>query len=103
LKYILVFLFLHQITIDAKVIGNKSKANGSQIFRKHLRKACRSTAMKFTQSHTQSEWKTFDTADKMLTEIVRLCPHKKIKLDKKTIDIMYKFNITYARDSENFL
>lgn len=80
----------------------KKEQEGEKLFRKYLRKSCRTTAINFAQNYTKQEWKTLKEKDLFTSEIYQRCPKVKVKLSKVQQDTLYAFCFMYAKGSGHY-
>jgi hypothetical protein len=103
IKLILLVLLLGSTISIANDSASIAEANiGTKIFRKKLRRICRSTGSRFAQSHTRKEWKAFYDTNNFRIEFHRLCPRKEFVLDNAWLKPLYEFTKLYAKDSHIF-
>jgi len=71
-----------------------------KIFKKKMRKGCRSTAIKFSRSHTRHQWQIIQKNDLLRREAKVLCPHLDTSLlSNKDWNKIYSFVIENAKDN----
>jgi len=73
---------------------------GMKIFKKKMRKGCRSTAIKFSRAHTQHQWSIIKDNGLLRREAKALCPHldTSILSDKEWKNI-YSFVSDHSKDN----
>lgn len=81
-------------------ISDSAMTPGMKVYKKKMRKGCRSTGLRFTKSHTQSEWKAIYAQGKLPQEAKSLCP----KLDTSRLtssdwDKIYTFVNNHSSDN----
>ena len=59
---------------DNRHISKNKMTPGMKVFKKKMRKGCRSTAIKFSRSHTQNQWKTIKEKGMLPRAAKVLCP-----------------------------
>ena len=80
----------------------KKEQKGEKLFRKYLRKNCRTTAMNFAQKHTQKEWLKLKERNLFYVEIHKQCHKLKLTLSEGQENMLYSFFMMYAKDSGNY-
>ncbi len=75
---------------------------GEKLFRKYLRKNCRTTAINFAQKHTQKEWLKLKERNLFYVEIHKQCHKLKLTLSEGKENMLYSFFMMYAKDSGNY-
>ena len=59
---------------DNRHINKDEMTTGMKVFKKKMRKGCRSTAIKFSRSHTQHQWKVIKENGMLPRAAKVLCP-----------------------------
>lgn len=107
MKKLLVKLTLIITMIASTVVANESRhinksemTTGMKTFKKKMRKGCRSTAVRFSRSHTQNQWKTFKNNGMLPRAAKVLCPHLDTSiLTDKDWDNIYQFVNEHSSDN----
>ena len=76
IRFILIITVTASMTMaeNNKHINNNMTA-GMKVFKKKMRKGCRSTAIRFSRSHTQHQWEIITKNGMLRREAKALCPH----------------------------
>ena len=90
-------MLLGLIVLSSTVYADPKK--GKKIYLKKFKAACGMSGIKFTHTHTQSEWTYAFESGTMKEEILKICPKAKVK--DKWIEDIYDFSNKYASDSGN--
>lgn len=74
LTLIITMMASTAVAQENRHIDKSEMTPGMKIFKKKMRKGCRSTAIRFSRSHTQKQWKTFKHSGKFPDAAKALCP-----------------------------
>ncbi|MBD3789644.1 MAG: hypothetical protein IE885_04660 [Campylobacterales bacterium] len=70
---------------------------GQKIFKKHLRKACGFSGVRFARQHTQDEWEEIYEEGKFPEEAKNICPRLDLKKIKPSWwQYIYEFTYEYG-------
>lgn len=73
---------------------------GMKIFKKKMRKGCRSTAIKFSRAHTQHQWQIIKDNGLLRREAKALCPRLDTSLlSDRDWNNVYTFVNNHAKDN----
>ena len=73
---------------------------GMKVFKKKMRKGCRSTAIKFSRAHTQHQWSIIKENGLLRREAKALCPHLDTSiLSDKDWDKVFTFVSEHSKDN----
>ena len=75
LALVLAMITSTAVAKDNRHINNNEMTVGMKVFKKKMRKGCRSTAIRFSRSHTQHQWKIIKKNGLLPREAKVLCPH----------------------------
>ncbi len=77
---------------------------GMKVFKQKMRKGCRSTAIRFSRTHTQKQWKFIKEKGLLRREAKHLCPNLDTSLlSDKEWNSIYKFVTEHSRDNPEIL
>ena len=73
---------------------------GMKVFKKKLRRGCRSTGIKFSRVHTRKEWQDINNGNNLKKEAVYICPRLKIdKINQKDWENLFDFLVENSKDN----
>ena len=81
MKYLLIKLILILAITTSMTVAKENRHSkttmtpGMKVFKKKMRKGCRSTAIRFSRLHTQDQWKIITKNGMLRHEAKALCPH----------------------------
>jgi hypothetical protein len=80
---------------------NAGIVQGKNTYFEKLREPCGFTGDIMGKKYTSKEWEHFYN-DKTLASVIKQeCPHSRLIIDKKELYDLYKFFITFAKDTGN--
>jgi len=111
MKKLLILLTLTIAIIGSTAIAqehrhiNKNELTpGMKVFKKKMRKGCRSTAIRFSRSHTEHQWKVIKKHGALPRAAKMICPHLDTSfLTNKDWDDVYTFVTEHSSDNPKIL